>query len=185
MVTYIISVETLGAFHVWNSIQISLMTYSLLWEQGIKTNDNAQYDSRPHNDVDRASWGLNSMSNCIRLKAHTPSKLCMADAVERLSTNDRWFSITKGIWWGNRYHPKIFSWIHDRETRMVTYIDELFSKMPFPWDRVVSADFMLCWFIVWNRFHGALTRYVKFGVAHASGMPGTFSPPSTSKKTAT
>ena len=26
-------------------------------------------------------------------------------------------------------------------------------------------------------FHGPLTRYVKLRVAHAPGMPGTFSPP--------
>ena len=32
--------------------------------------------------------------------------------------------------------------------------------------------------------HGPLTRYVKFRVAHASGMPGTFYPPPTSKETA-
>ena len=32
--------------------------------------------------------------------------------------------------------------------------------------------------------HGPLTRYVKSRVAHAPGMPGTFSPPPTSKKTA-
>ena len=40
-----------------------------------------------------------------------------------------------------------------------------------------------CWFtstiikVVWHSFHGPLTRYVKLRVAHASGMPGTFSPP--------
>ena len=33
-------------------------------------------------------------------------------------------------------------------------------------------------------FHGPLTRYVKLRVAHAPGMPGTFSPPPTSKETA-
>ena len=32
--------------------------------------------------------------------------------------------------------------------------------------------------------HGPLTRYVKFWVAHAPGMPGTFSPPLTWKDTA-
>ena len=32
--------------------------------------------------------------------------------------------------------------------------------------------------------HGPLTRYVKLRVAHAPGMPGTFSPPPTSKETA-
>ena len=31
---------------------------------------------------------------------------------------------------------------------------------------------------------GFLTRYVKLWVAHAPGMPGTFSPPPTSKETA-
>ena len=32
--------------------------------------------------------------------------------------------------------------------------------------------------------HGPLTRYVKLRVAHAPGMPGTFSPPPTSEETA-
>ena len=32
--------------------------------------------------------------------------------------------------------------------------------------------------------HGPLSRYVKLWVAHAPGMPGMFSPPSTSKETA-
>ena len=35
-----------------------------------------------------------------------------------------------------------------------------------------------------NIHHGPLTRYVKFWVAHAPGMPGTFSTPPTSKETA-
>ena len=32
--------------------------------------------------------------------------------------------------------------------------------------------------------NGPLTKYVKLPVAHAPGMPGTFSPPPTSKETA-
>ena len=32
--------------------------------------------------------------------------------------------------------------------------------------------------------HGPLTRYIKLRVAHAAGMPETFSPPPTSKETA-
>ena len=36
----------------------------------------------------------------------------------------------------------------------------------------------------WPRAHGPLARYVKLWVAHATGMPGTFSPPPTSKETA-
>ena len=36
-----------------------------------------------------------------------------------------------------------------------------------------------------NKIHnGPLTRYVKLGVAHAPGMTGTFSPPLTSKESA-
>ena len=38
-----------------------------------------------------------------------------------------------------------------------------------------------------NKFiamHGSLTRYAKLQVVHAPGMPGTFSPPPTSKETA-
>ena len=33
-------------------------------------------------------------------------------------------------------------------------------------------------------FYGPLARYVKSRVAHAPGMPGTFTPPPTSKETA-
>ena len=36
----------------------------------------------------------------------------------------------------------------------------------------------------YSRLHGPLTRYVKLWVAHAPGMPGTFSPPPTTKETA-
>ena len=34
-----------------------------------------------------------------------------------------------------------------------------------------------------GQYHASLARYVKLRVAHASGMPGTFSPPPTSKET--
>ena len=40
----------------------------------------------------------------------------------------------------------------------------------------------LCW--IWLLTHGPPTRYVKLRVAHAPGMPGTFSPPPISKETA-
>ena len=42
-------------------------------------------------------------------------------------------------------------------------------------------------YLNWQRLfagHGPLIRYVKLRVAHAPGMPGTFSPPLTSKETA-
>ena len=45
-------------------------------------------------------------------------------------------------------------------------------------------------FCCWNKLkhsrliHGPLARYVKLRVTHAPGMPGTFSPPPTSKETA-
>ena len=35
-----------------------------------------------------------------------------------------------------------------------------------------------------GKCHGPLTRYVKLRIAHAPGMPATFSPPSTSKESA-
>ena len=44
---------------------------------------------------------------------------------------------------------------------------------------VVIISLALC-----NWYHGPLTRYVKLRAAHAPGMPGTFFPPPTSKKTA-
>ena len=42
------------------------------------------------------------------------------------------------------------------------------------------------WVTTWcdHICHGPLTRYVKLRVAHAPGMPGTFSPPPTSRDTA-
>ena len=42
----------------------------------------------------------------------------------------------------------------------------------------------ICWCYQYPEWHGTLTRYVKLRVAHALGMPGTFSPPPTSKETA-
>ena len=42
---------------------------------------------------------------------------------------------------------------------------------------MIGATFFL-------QHNGALTRYVKLRVAHAPGMPGTFSLSSTSKETA-
>ena len=39
-------------------------------------------------------------------------------------------------------------------------------------------------FIVHGQYNGPLTRYVKLRVAHAPGMPGTFSPPPNSKENA-
>ena len=44
-------------------------------------------------------------------------------------------------------------------------------------DKATMAGHNLIW-------HRPLTRYVKLCVAHAPGMPGTFSPPPTSKETA-
>ena len=42
-----------------------------------------------------------------------------------------------------------------------------------------------CWTILgWIPLHGPLTRYAKFRAAHATGMPGKFSPPPTSNETA-
>ena len=40
------------------------------------------------------------------------------------------------------------------------------------------------WTYARSQFHGPLTRYAKLRVAHAPGMPRTFSPPPTSKETA-
>ena len=39
-------------------------------------------------------------------------------------------------------------------------------------------------FIVHGQYNGPLTRYEKLRVAHAPGMPGTFSPPPNSKENA-
>ena len=39
-----------------------------------------------------------------------------------------------------------------------------------------SVDFLHKGPVMWKTFHGSLTRYVKLRVAHAPGMPGTFSP---------
>ena len=45
-------------------------------------------------------------------------------------------------------------------------------------------DFCLMMFCFYVLINGSLTRYVKLRVAHAPGMPGTFSPQLTSKGTA-
>ena len=45
--------------------------------------------------------------------------------------------------------------------------DSYVESIPMPW-----------------RFHGPLTRYVNLQVAHPQGRPGTFSPPPTSRETA-
>ena len=58
---------------------------------------------------------------------------------------------------------KTMLWIFD--------IDKCTEWWPF-----VLPFLNVCW-------HGPLTRYVILWVVHASGMPGTFSPPSTSKET--
>ena len=51
---------------------------------------------------------------------------------------------------------------------------------------ILVSSFLHCWaFWCWVRnilsklgqYHGPLARYVKLQVAHAPGMPGTFSPP--------
>ena len=59
------------------------------------------------------------------------------------------------------------------------------SVLHHPWDLVLIRR-LWCTKIcgTTNVFHGPLTRYVKLRVAHAPGMPGTFSPPPTTKETA-
>ena len=52
-----------------------------------------------------------------------------------------------------------------------------FRKMPLNMSCAMRVQ-------VYSDLHGPLTRYVKLCVAHAPGMPGTFSPPPTSKETA-
>ena len=50
-------------------------------------------------------------------------------------------------------------------------------------DRIITAPHCINWWYNHYKhntlctFHGPLTRYVKLQVAHAPGMPGTFSPP--------
>ena len=62
-----------------------------------------------------------------------------------------------------RYHPLLWS-----------------QYQPFK-KYVQPSDNRLCWFIATNQvpndLHGPLSRYAKLRVAHAPGMPGTFSPP--------
>ena len=48
--------------------------------------------------------------------------------------------------------------------------------------RYDKCKYLSNWGLKFN--HGPLTRYAKLRIAHASGMPGTFSPPPTSKETA-
>ena len=64
------------------------------------------------------------------------------------------------------------------------------SAQPYSWwavdlgQDVDITDFLLNGYSTQNGRHWPLTRYVKLRVAHAPGMPGTFSPPPTSKETA-
>ena len=50
------------------------------------------------------------------------------------------------------------------------------------WNELVTSVILIntsaTWHLLpWSRFYGPLARYVKLWVAHAAGMPGTFSPP--------
>ena len=60
------------------------------------------------------------------------------------------------------------------------------SKLgPRKWKRSATRFLVFVWFVLSQRlYHGPLTGYAKWRVAHASGMPGTFSLSSTSKETA-
>ena len=54
-------------------------------------------------------------------------------------------------------------------------------------DHIPPDSIYQCLILKWvaeTWHHGPLTRYIKLWVAHALGMPGTFSPPLTSKETA-
>ena len=55
---------------------------------------------------------------------------------------------------------------------------------PLHHDLHLSVPFSLLLWLNSIEIHGPLTRYVKLWEAHVPGMPGTFSPPPTSKETA-
>ena len=58
------------------------------------------------------------------------------------------------------------------------------DKMPFCETRDIFFMYIVTFITSNDVFYGPLTRYVKLRVAHAPGMPGTFSPPPISKETA-
>ena len=62
---------------------------------------------------------------------------------------------------GSLYHHWITEIVPKRECRL-------------EWSNFMGQD---CRIISYHAYHGPLARYVKFWVAHAPGMPGTFSPP--------
>ena len=66
-------------------------------------------------------------------------------------------------------------------------IDKLIDRWPntgtHKWVREPGRKLYSYHSIMTLQLHGPLTRYVKLRVAHAPGMPGTFSPPQTSKET--
>ena len=78
--------------------------------------------------------------------------------IHHLNTAYQWFIIELYIHIYNIYNPFIEAW-----TKRPT-ICKLYLQMRF-------TD--ICSFL----FHGPLIRYVKLWVAHAPGMPETFSPP--------
>ena len=98
--------------------------------------------------------------------------------------------------WSHIYHtrPKMCQISLNGVTETIDFLVPLlamFSKVLF-WgvggtnglcDRIcLSCDRVIWWYAI-SHLHGSLARYVKLRVAQAPGMPGTFSPPPTSKET--
>ena len=100
----------------------------------------------------------------------TTCQLNSRDKVHKKLTKKQPFSFKKGHL---KASPTIRSEIHFLYIKPGIDISPR-SKRPY------ISHGQLCNMMV----HGPLTRYVKFRMAHAPGMPGTFSPPPTSKETA-
>ena len=79
----------------------------------------------------------------------------------------------------------LFRWVLIGCTRSFWYkIRRVIVRSCKPLTNRISFEFMIFKVIHCLYFHGPLTRYVKLRFVRAPGMPGTFSPPLTSKENA-
>ena len=136
-------------------------------------------------------------------------KVHMAGIFWKESTSDWWVPITKGQEYEEYHHivQKRRRRLDTNGKRIIRLCahDMIFkTHVPYAYGNDKWNHFQLMWckgnihgkekqslchhFLGFKRreaisIHGPLTRYAKLRLAHTSGMPGTFSPPPTSKET--
>ena len=96
--------------------------------------------------------------------------LCMVDIPQKCAHKiSRWFQF-----WNSHYTSRHWSQNQESETRHLHWKGPCATEIQLlhtAWWSVIAARQM-------TLLHGPLTMYAKSWVAHAPGMPGTFSPPS-------